>query len=575
MARKSSLHIEPTVSVAQVLLHYARVFGLSYAVKNKDDNKTKLYKTPKELLSFLKKIQKDYANHSYRGRRLPSNAKPIREGVVNLKAHHTLKDVEKMAKKIAKKMGIEVLAISVHRDEGKNADNLNYHAHILFNYFDFNTHKIVHHFAKDRIMPQVQDIVAEMLEMERGISKEETKRKHIPHQQWRVIAKEMEAKVEEAKAPLIKNVTELKKKITELSNDLKTANANLEKNEKLFTKEDYQALNKLKKKLNKKTFSEVVENYYVLYGSYQKIIKENQKLKEENERANREISIRDQEDESRTEDRTRSYTELTKSLIQSTDSLEQFAGEHHQAIIEATEDKQATAGAIRLAEVVAESIVRPILETGRVVEKVISYKKIDFLEKQADYREEYYDEKLYDLNLSLEERKTEVNELKSNLAMAEVAQSEKDAQIVNLEDLLSAKENPVANLIEDMKIPPKEMEKFLVKQIIRQRAKVGTDDLGTFIAVTKDEETNIPINWGNSKNEKIVKDSLEEKFTYISEKLSELVDVIKSAAADLTGTKEQSKTKEQEHPKSKTSENKNIASKTPTNTKARTRLKRP
>lgn len=282
MARKSSLHIKPTMSIPQVLLHYRRVYGLSYAVNTDHSvNDTKLYKPKKEIIGLFKKIQMDYVKHSYRGRVLPSNARPIREGVVNLKAHHTLADVEKMAKKIAKKMKVEILAISVHRDEGKDADNLNYHAHILFNYYNFNTHRTSHHFKEENIMPQVQDMVAEMLEMERGTP---SNRGHIPHQQYREIAK----MINEAKAPLITKVGQLKKEMENLRKQMIEANKARGENDKLYSKKDYQALAALKKKLNKRNFSEVVESYYTLYQTYTQMKKENKKLKDENGRFRRE-----------------------------------------------------------------------------------------------------------------------------------------------------------------------------------------------------------------------------------------------------------------------------------------------
>lgn len=211
MNRKSSIKIMPR-SIASSLLHNARVFSLSYAVKDSVYNENKLYKTPNKLKKLLTQIKTDYQRHAYRGRKMPTNATPIREGVANLEEHHTLADVEKMAQKIAQKMGVEILSISVHRDEGKDAENLNYHAHILFNYYDFKTHKMVHHFNADRIMQQVQNIVAEELEMERGVSKEITGIEHVPHQQYRHVAKQRD----QVKQAYIKTVDELKSKIIKL-----------------------------------------------------------------------------------------------------------------------------------------------------------------------------------------------------------------------------------------------------------------------------------------------------------------------------------------------------------------------
>jgi len=365
MTRKSSLHIKPR-SVPAALLHNARVFNLSYAVKNKSVNDDKLFKTPNELMNLLREIKTDYQKHSYRGRRLPNTATPIREGVVNLEAHHTMKDVQKMAEKVAQKMEVEVLSISIHRDEGKGKDNINYHAHILFNYFNFDTHKTTHH--KSHIMSEVQTIVANELGMERGKSKKETGIKHIPHGQYRAIAKAKDEAITEAKAPLIKNVTELKKKITELSNDLKTANGELEDGKKLFTKEDYQQLNKLKKKLNKKTFSEVVQSYYKLHQAYTQIKNQNQNLKEENEQFKR--------------SRRGEYKRVTDSINQATNDLKSTTKGDIRGATQAYKTKQTARANAQIASRISNNFIQFHTEFERSTREItdnLYIKKIDQL----------------------------------------------------------------------------------------------------------------------------------------------------------------------------------------------------
>ena len=63
------------------------------------------------------------------------------EAVVNLNANHTLKDVEALAKAIEKETGFTAIQVSIHRDEGKDKENKNYHAHINFFTCDLNTGK--------------------------------------------------------------------------------------------------------------------------------------------------------------------------------------------------------------------------------------------------------------------------------------------------------------------------------------------------------------------------------------------------------------------------------------------------
>jgi hypothetical protein len=269
MGRKSSIHIKPR-SIIKAVLHNARVFDLDYAIRDKSENEDKILKSKEYLKLLLSNIKLDYQKHSYRGRKLPKNATPIREGVVNLEAHHTMKDLKDMSNKIAKEMGVEILSLSIHKDEGhinsEGEEEINYHAHILFNYYNFDTHKIVHH--QSNLMSQIQTMVAEELGMERGVSKKITKAKHIPHGQYRVIAAEKEKSVAQVLAPAIKNITQLKKEITKLSQELRSTNKKLRAKNKIYTKEDYQALNKLKRELNQSNFSEMVKYFYTLYENF-------------------------------------------------------------------------------------------------------------------------------------------------------------------------------------------------------------------------------------------------------------------------------------------------------------------
>lgn len=364
MASKSSVHIKPR-SIASALLHNARVFNLSYAVRDKSENENKLYKSPNELKHLLRKIKTDYQRNSYRGRKMPSNATPIREAVINLQEHHTLADVEKVAKKIAKKMGVEILGISVHRDEGKDADNINYHAHILFNYYNFNTHKMVHHLAKDRIMHQVQDIAAKELGMERGTAKEVTGIDHVPHHKYGKVAEQKEKKEQEH----IKTVTELKTKLNELSVELRTANGKLEEHQKLFNKDDYAKINALKKKLKKNTLDEVAGSYYLLYEHYQN-------RKEENDQNRAKNDARNRADAERTRARKRKYDELNADISKSTEADISRATKAYKAKREARRD-------ITFTERIAESfdklfnkieIVILAVENLKLEEKIKNYK---------------------------------------------------------------------------------------------------------------------------------------------------------------------------------------------------------
>jgi len=248
---KASLNIKPRNIMAS-LIHNARIYNLSYAIDTPDKNETKTYIPVPELRGFLNKIKADYQQHSKYNKRLPSNATPIKEGILNINAHHTFEEIEKCAMETARMMGVDVLSISVHRDEGHIDEdgnkNYNLHAHILYNYYDFDTHKVTRH--PDGLMRKVQDRVAEILGMERGQLKEITKRKHIPHGQYRAIAKAHDEKTR-------LTVKALKEEIAELKQQMIAKNKELEG--RAYSKEDYQILQEIKRSLNKNTLSEVKE----------------------------------------------------------------------------------------------------------------------------------------------------------------------------------------------------------------------------------------------------------------------------------------------------------------------------
>jgi len=123
-------------------------------------------------LSLIKKKCKETS-----GRKMQKNAEPIREAVVNLNAHHSMKDLKKLAEDLKAKKGLDCFQIFIHRDEGKSQEDLNYHAHMLFDWQDQTTGKMKRLNRLD--MSQLQTIVAESLVMERGELKENSNRERL------------------------------------------------------------------------------------------------------------------------------------------------------------------------------------------------------------------------------------------------------------------------------------------------------------------------------------------------------------------------------------------------------------
>ena len=116
--------------------------------------------------------------------RVRKGSSPIREGVVNIKPDTKMEDLLNYVNRVHEKWGIRAIQIHMHRDEGhyenpedKSTWQPNLHAHIIWDWIDHQTGKSFKLKAED--MSQIQDMVAETLEMERGKRKEETGAKHL------------------------------------------------------------------------------------------------------------------------------------------------------------------------------------------------------------------------------------------------------------------------------------------------------------------------------------------------------------------------------------------------------------
>lgn len=122
------------------------------------------------------KINADYlAAH---GKKMHANATPIREAVVVIQEDTTMQQLLAACAKCREKFGIEVMQIYTHKDEGHTAEDgtwkPNLHAHIVFNWYNFDTHTT--HKLSRQDMSEMQTLFAECLNMERG---ESSDRKHL------------------------------------------------------------------------------------------------------------------------------------------------------------------------------------------------------------------------------------------------------------------------------------------------------------------------------------------------------------------------------------------------------------
>jgi hypothetical protein len=193
--------------------------------------------------------------------------------VVNLKPSSTMAELQKLAAHLQEKYGFQCYQIAIHRDEGhindKGENVLNHHAHLEFITLDKETGK--NNYRRELITPQVlrniQDEVAEILQMQRGVDKRLSGAKRIEPRAYAKMkenekkqrAKELENVKSEIKFQANKEFLEMQdKKDDEISrlkrekNEIKAAFEQTRKEmiaEKNNSKKEYDELSLLKKAL--------------------------------------------------------------------------------------------------------------------------------------------------------------------------------------------------------------------------------------------------------------------------------------------------------------------------------------
>ena len=141
------------------------------------------------------------------GRKLQKNALPIREAVVVIKENTNMQDLHDLSRRLEKELGIKVFQIAIHRDEGHYDKDTkewkpNLHAHLVADWQDLQTGKTLKHHPRD--YSKMQDLTAECLEMERGISGARARLEAIEFkiQKKEEELKALEEKIEELKTEL-------------------------------------------------------------------------------------------------------------------------------------------------------------------------------------------------------------------------------------------------------------------------------------------------------------------------------------------------------------------------------------
>ena len=129
---------------------------------------------------------------------------PLKEGVVVIKEDTTMEQLQKFCKVCNERWGVTALQVFIHRDEGHYGipgDNTtwkpNLHAHIVWDWMNHDTGKSCK--LDEKAMSEMQTVLAECLEMERGISKEVTGKEHLERTDFIIAKQKLEAEQAEAK----------------------------------------------------------------------------------------------------------------------------------------------------------------------------------------------------------------------------------------------------------------------------------------------------------------------------------------------------------------------------------------
>lgn len=159
---------------------------------------------------------------------------PLKEGVVVIKEDTTMEQLQKFCKVCNERWGVTALQVFIHRDEGHYGipgDNAtwkpNLHAHIVWDWMNHETGKSCK--LDEKAMSEMQTVLAECLEMERGISKEVTGKEHLERTDFILAKQKQEAervKAEKEAALAAKEEAETELQFIEGENKAKSNTAN-------------------------------------------------------------------------------------------------------------------------------------------------------------------------------------------------------------------------------------------------------------------------------------------------------------------------------------------------------------
>ena len=164
---------------------------------------------------------------------------PIREGVLLIKPDTTMDDVLCFGEECQKRWGITPLQIFLHKDEGHwlsgepDAEDResfrmgdrwfkpNYHAHIVFDWMSHETGKSRK--LNDEDMTQMQTLLSDILSMQRGQSKAESRKEHLERNDFIIEKQKTELQhIDEAKRHKEQQISLAKQELRQVKSEIRT-----------------------------------------------------------------------------------------------------------------------------------------------------------------------------------------------------------------------------------------------------------------------------------------------------------------------------------------------------------------
>ena len=165
---KSSINIQPVKVGSEK--HNQRLKSYDYVRSELSHLNTSYFK--ESISSAFSRIKQTYQLNT--GQKMQKKATPIREGVVLIKENHTADDLVRLGQRLQKRFGIKLIQAYTHKDEGHWEEGKwhpNLHGHMVFDWTDEYGKSIK---LNRYQMCDMQTLVAEELEMERGIPSDRT-----------------------------------------------------------------------------------------------------------------------------------------------------------------------------------------------------------------------------------------------------------------------------------------------------------------------------------------------------------------------------------------------------------------